>query len=215
MSDLGPKIDGQRRPGETTVHLRRYLARGNRESLDWICARFTPLLHRSVRSFPIVHLRTDDVDEIVQETWIVVMQRELYKVKPTKDGKSLSKAFARVLGASARRVAWNHMRKETFRATENLDSLPPLHAETTSMISALIKSEVARRSLSFLDECLSDLDRDIFLLHAVAGFRPRDIALEKGLEAADVSNRYHRARKKVLSRAPIWLREHLESIGGA
>lgn len=133
-------------------------------------------MKRGVFALAYSYLRNyADSEDTVQETFLIVKRRaHLYEK-----------------GTNAR--AW------VFQIAKNI-ALDELRRRKRRKEAEFIKDEGVETPLPFLDELtasLSEEEREIVLMHAVWGYRHKEIAEEKGLPLGTVTWKYNEAIKKL------------------
>lgn len=133
-------------------------------------------MKRGVFALAYSYLRNyEDAEDVVQETFLTVKRKaSLYKN-----------------GTNVR--AW------IFQIAKNR-SLDELRRRKRRGEAELIKEEGVETAFPFLDELtakLTEEEREIVLLHAVWGYKHKEIAAEKGLPLGTVTWKYNEAIKKL------------------
>lgn len=133
-----------------------------------------------------------DTLDIVQDTYIKIRSAaHLYEAK----GKPLAWMFT-----IAKNLTRNHLRRnQRFSDPENED------LENDPKFSYVTNPE-DRMVLEATLRILTEEERQIVILHSIAGFKHRELAKNLGLPVATVLSKYHRALKK--------LRKQLKREGG-
>jgi RNA polymerase sigma-70 factor (ECF subfamily) len=147
-----------------------------------------------VRWLPAMGARPGDVEDLAQETFLVV-ERKLASFS----GGSLAAwlyAIALRVCSNHRRLAW--VRSVVFRPTEDpaFDAAPG----TTTPEMAWERKQLA----ALADEVLagmSDKHRRVFLLFEIEEYSGEEIAELEGIPVATVWTRLHHARKAFMTRA--------------
>ncbi|MDO4553496.1 MAG: RNA polymerase sigma factor [Bacillota bacterium] len=133
-----------------------------------------------------------DAEDVMHDTYMKVRSAaHLYQPQ----GKPMAWVFT---------IARNYAMMQLRSRSKDAD-LPP-----EEMLSETLFTEAAapedRMALQALLEELEETERSIILLHAVSGFRHREIAQDLGLPLSTVLSKYNRGLKK--------LRRRLEEEGG-
>jgi len=194
----------------TTQHVRRALG-GHAESVDWIVARFSPLLlaqasyrlPREVRAWC-------EPEDLVNETWIVALPR-LDRIA-CRDGRftpTLVRYLSSTLLHLANNIARKHIRREAGRRAS-----PPGHDEVTTgdpndrlaadqvgVVTRAVHRERRSRVMACLEE-LAPKDREVILLRGIEQQSSQVVALLLGLTPEAVAMRYSRALKRLRERLP-------------
>lgn len=188
----------------TTMHVRGAIA-GNRESLDWVVTRLSPLLlaHASYRLGPLLRNSCDPHD-LVSEAWLVALPRlaEL----PSRSGRYtpvLLRFLSTTIVNKVLSLARAHARRGADRASAMtaFDPLDELPAETSGVITAAVRRERWDRVREALDG-LDDADREVILLRGIEQLSPAAIAVQLDSTAAAIARRYQRAVGKLRARLP-------------
>jgi len=149
--------------------------------------------HRILYAY-VLSLAKDHQDamDIVQDTYIKIRSAaHLYKPM----GKPLAWMFT-----IAKNLTRNH-----FRRTQRFSDPEEQDLENDPKFSYVTDPE-DRMVLESTMKILTEEERQIVILHSVAGFKHREMAESLGLPVATVLSKYHRALKK--------LRKHLKREGG-
>jgi DNA-directed RNA polymerase specialized sigma24 family protein len=152
----------------TTVHVRRVL-RGDKDSLDWLVARFSPVLLCHARWCLGAKLcRLLDPEDLVQGTWAVALPK-LPRIVP-RSGRS-TPALVRFLSTTLVHLANRWIKKHIVRRREG-QSTPPdgqfdsLAAETSEVITSVVRRE-RQSHLARSIEQLTETDRTILILRGL------------------------------------------------
>jgi len=194
----------------TTLHVRRALG-GRAESLDWIVARFSPLLlaqasyrlPREVRAWC-------EPEDLVNETWIVALPR-LDRIE-CRDGRftpTLVRYLSSTLLNLANNIARKHIRGESRRRaslpgageTTAGDPADRLAADQVGVVTQAVHREREGRVMACLEE-LDPKDREVILLRGIEQQSSQVVALLLGLTPEAVAMRYARALERLRERLP-------------
>ncbi len=153
-------------------NLMKEVARGSARAFE----RLYEGMKRGVFALAYSYLRNyEDAEDAVQETFLTVKRKaQLYR-----------------MGTNAR--AW------IFQIAKNV-ALDELRRRKRRMEAPSLKDEGVETPLPFLDELtarLSEEEREIVLMHAVWGYKHKEIAEEKGLPLGTVTWKYNEAIKKL------------------
>lgn len=175
----------QGRPGSTddsVEHCILEVAQGKKQAL----ADLYEQTRSAVYSYALSILKNrTDAEDVLQDTYLQLWQ-SAGSYRP--QGKPLAWMFT-----IARNLAFNRLREQKRLAPAALEDWSELFAGEAPDICE------NRLTLTLLMETLSDEERQMVVLHAVAGLRHREIAalLKRSLPA--VLSRYSRAMKKLRS----------------
>ena len=188
---------------DTTIHVRRALD-GDRASLDWIVAHFSPLLLAQARYRLGDTLKNlYDPEDLVSETWAVALPRlpEL----PPRDGRH-TPVLLRFLGTTLLYRFNNLLRKhlggkpKQKRGSEGVsseaDPLAALPADVSGVVSKALRHEAKGVVGESIDR-LGEEDREIVILRGIEQNSPEEVAALLGIPQPHVNVRYHRALKKL------------------
>ena len=131
-------------------------------------------------------VRADDVDDLVQDVFVIVHRRGGYspgRARPTT-----------WLGEIAIRVAWNHRKRRARR--RRLEGGEPGQRLSTRTGAALCveETEVAARARNAIDQ-LPEHRRVVFVLFELEGQSCEAIAAGLGIKIGTVYSRLHAARR--------------------
>jgi RNA polymerase sigma factor (sigma-70 family) len=196
----------------TTVHVRA-AARGERESLEWVVARFTPLLlmqaahrlHGPLR-------RVVEPEDLVQDVWVRALPR-IAELRP-RDGR-MTVVVARFLGTTLLNRLNSLLQKRLEGDGEPLSAGAPPPEPTddaTRALSGLVRRERERAVRAAIEE-LSAEDRAVIVLRGIEQNPVQEVALLLGLLPNTVAVRYGRALEKLRRKLPGSVFEDL-AVGG-
>lgn len=142
------------------------------------------LTHRLIYTYALSIIKNhDDALDIVQDTFIKIRSAaHLYEPM----GKPLAWMFT-----IARHIALNIIRKNSRSLAYNQDAL-----ENNSSFS-YVEDPEDKMVLQMALKILSEEERQIILLHSVAGFKHREISEVTGLPLGTVLSKYNRGLKKL------------------
>lgn len=155
-------------------------AQGGREGL----AELYRLTHATVYGFALSIVKNaQDAEDVLQDVYLQVWQS-------AGSYRSQGKPMAWLL-TIARNLALSRLRERSRTV-----SLPPEDWRARfAQVPAVTQED--RLALEALLEALSDQERQVVALHAVAGLKHREIAQLLSLPLSTVLSRYHRALKKL------------------
>lgn len=185
----------------TTVHVHR-AADGDRESLSWLLARFTPLLLSQAHYRLGTNLRrVYDPEDLVNDVWAIALPR--LSGLPMRDGR-LTPVVLKFLSTTLLYRFNTIARKRIHGATSPNEASPstpgdPMDdvvAETRGVVTRVIESET-RREVTDAIAALDDTDREILILRGMEQNPIPFIASKLAITENAVYARYHRALKKL------------------
>ncbi|MCB9890408.1 MAG: sigma-70 family RNA polymerase sigma factor [Planctomycetes bacterium] len=172
---------------------------GSGTSAEWIFERFTPLVEAQVRMRLGTAARSADVEDIVSDTWVVVLQK-MGELSPR--GGRFAPVLLKFLGTTAIQLCNNHLRR--MIRTNMRHATPGVATSTSSDPMA----ELARRTLGVLTrvgrnetmeavrEALATLEDDkrhLLVLRLVEGHSNQEIADILDEKPNTIAVRYRRA----------------------
>ncbi|MBI4603725.1 MAG: hypothetical protein HY721_17360, partial [Planctomycetes bacterium] len=161
----------------TTLHVRRAKA-GDRESLEWLVKRFTPLLIANARyrlARPLWSLY--DPEDVVNDVWLVALPR--LPDLPPREGRH-TPVFLKFLSTTllyrVNDLVAKHIRGKPGRAaapawdagTDLRDPVDALPAPTTEAVRRLVRQEAREAVAAAIDE-LEEGDRSLVILRGIEG----------------------------------------------
>lgn len=187
----------------TTLRVRE-AAEGKEESLEWLVARFSPLLLAQVthRLGPALR-RTYDPEDVVQEVWAVALPR-LSGLSP-RDGR-LTPVVLRFLCTTVLYQVSNllkrHIQKGSPKPGEDFGvAFSQLPAPTSLAIGRAMRSEKEQALRTAID-ALQDVDRQVVILRGIEQNSVQEVASILGLKPNSVTVKYRRALEKLRARLP-------------
>ncbi len=183
-------------PGEvTSIHVQRAIS-GNRESLDWVVARLSPLLVAQARFRLGESLRHCDPEDIVHDAWIVALPKLDDLV--SRDGR-FTPVLLRFLSVTVLNKVRNLLRAQIRAGAAGLerDITSPLSGAVTRAMR-VERDEMIRETLDSLDPA----DREVLLLRGVEQVPAKAAAIVLRISEEAVSKRYRRALAKLRARLP-------------
>ena len=203
-------LDQSPEPGrfDTSFHTRA-AADGQRESLNWLVQRFTPLLlAQAERRMGAVLRRHHDPEDLVNDVWSIAVPRlSGLEMSDQRHASVLAKFLGTTLLRRVRDLARRH-RDAPEPIGEREQNLP-------DEITGIVTNITRREQRNFVWECLSELDdadRDVVIFRGIEQRPHREIAALMGIEVGTVAVRYHRALKKLRLSFPKSVFEDLPDI---
>jgi RNA polymerase sigma factor (sigma-70 family) len=191
--------------GWTSLHVERATT-GDRDSLEWIVRRFTPLLlaQASYRLGPHLRGRYEPAD-LVHDVWTVTLPKlgSLH----AREGRwtpVLMKYLSSVLLFQFNNLARRYIRRGEVEVPQSRSSdsgASDPAAATTQVLEAVLRQE--REAL--LHETLQQLtasDQEVLLLRGLEQQPVDVIAVQLGLQPGAVQVRYHRALQRLRAKLP-------------
>jgi RNA polymerase sigma-70 factor, ECF subfamily len=210
-ADSASPSGGEGADGTTSIHVRRAV-RGDRESLNWVVERFSPLLKAQAAWRLGARLKGRvDPEDVIAEAWMIALRRLDDLVHD--DGRSTPRLVA-FLGTTVLRIA-NRKIDEAVRSARRFatagaekDAPQPvdeLQATVTGAVTKAARSELGAAIEAGLAG-LATKDREVVLLRLVEGLTNEEAARESGEAPNTVSHRYRRALEKLRRALPesIW-----------
>jgi RNA polymerase sigma factor (sigma-70 family) len=196
---------------ETSIHVQR-AARGDQESVAWVVGHFQPLVEAHVRLRLGPGGRQQDAEDVVSETWLVVLRR-LKDIRP-REGR-WAPTLVQFLGTTALQLCNNALRKRIRRlraggaeAGAGDESGSPLQHHPDPGIGVVTR--VGNIDLqSQIRGCLQQLTqdkRDVLVMRLMEQRTNQEIAAFLRIPANTVAVRYRRALeelRRVLPRS-LW-----------
>jgi RNA polymerase sigma factor (sigma-70 family) len=194
----------------TSYHVRRARG-GDRESLDWLIERFSPLLHAAAEYRLTRSLRRlYDPEDIVNEVWATALPR-LPDLSPRDERYTpvLMKFLSTTLLYKIKNLVQKHIRGKPPRAEAGggqggdtaADPLDRIPAQGTGVASRLRKSETRDLVAASLEK-LEPRDREIIVLRGIEQHPYQEIAAILGVDAKVLAVRYQRAIDKLRRALP-------------
>lgn len=184
---------------QTSLHVQRAVG-GESESVEWVITHFQPLVEAQARLRLGRHARPEDVADMVQDLWVVTLQK-LGQIEP-HDGR-YAPTLVRFLGATTLQLCNNFLRKR-IRRREGLRT-PEAHAERTreNDFEHFVRSTTGVATRANLEDvrnrirsCLERMDtdkRDVLVMRFMEQRSNQEIALQLQLAPNTVAVRYRRA----------------------
>ncbi len=193
----------------TSLHVQRAV-RGDRDSLDWVVTRFSPLLRvqAAYRLGPALGGRIDP-DDIVAEAWLVTLQRlgDLIQREGRHTPRLLRFLGTTIINLVNRRLDQVVRRKtaELERGADSDSDVAGPKETLTAEITGVVTRAVRREVRSKIEDCLvrlSDADRQVIVLRGIEGLTNQEAAHELGEDTSAVSHRYRRALQELRGMLP-------------
>ena len=161
-----------------------------RRARDGEEAAYSALVERYMRSAYVVALsvtrRHEDAEDAAQESFLVALER----IEECRNPEKFGGWFMTIVRNRSR----NLVRRETLRVAEELpetaraDGPSPLGSTERSQLLDLLGEALAS---------LSDVQREIVLLHDMEGWKHREIGERLGIPSGTVRSHLHFARKSL------------------
>lgn len=186
---------------QTTVAVRRAMD-GDSDSLQWLVARLSPLLHAQARHRLRTHLQgLYEPEDLVQDVWLRTLPK-LGELR-ARDGRMtpvllrfLSEVLVRRYGSLLQKHLYGKPLQQEIvgRGSEFV-------AATTAVIDRASRSEHMRTVSRCIEE-LPDREREIMVLRGVEQASNAEAAQVLGLSPGNVAVIYHRSLSKLRERLP-------------
>ncbi len=192
--------------GETSYHV-RLACEGDRQSLDWIVEKLSPLLLASARYRLRRSLRSVcDPEDIVQEVWLTTLPK--LKDIECREGRYtpvLLKFLSSTLLHKLSNIFQKHIKGKPRRAQAPPDGgeepLDSVKSDWTGVITRVLRKEVGEAVTSSLEQ-LSLEDLELAVLRGIEQHSYEDIAILLKQPAKSLAVRYSRILKKLRARVP-------------
>lgn len=176
---------------------------GDRDSLEFVVRRLTPLLMLQARyRLKAVARRVMDPEDLVSEAWLRALPK-LRALEP-RDGR-LTPVVMAYLSTTVRRLAKDVIQAQLRRAprvvADEPESVAWLPADTRDVVTRLVHEEASDALHQALGE-LSASDREIIVLRGLEQVSVRDAARLVGISEDAVKQRYHRAIQRLKDALP-------------
>lgn len=185
----------------TTLHFAR-AASGNRDSVEWLVARLSPLLrsHASYRLGSVLR-RHYDPDDLVHDAWLAVLPRlgDIGKDEARRGTPALLRYLSNTIVYRVGKLARRHAQRGDVESAPTPAS--ELSAEITGAVTRAVRSEQHDQLRAMLGE-LEDRDREIVLLRGVEQLSAKTTAAMLGIGVEAAHKRYQRALAKLRDRLP-------------
>lgn len=174
MSSNGPEE-------RTDAELVRRARKGEREAYALLVKRYSRAAY--VVAFSVTRSH-EDAEDAAQESFLVALDR--------MDECRTPDRFAGWLMTIVRNRSRNLIRREALRVTEQVPA--SASAKTGAPDREMERSEL-REAITTALESLSEIQRQVVLLHDLEGWKHREIAERIGLPSGTVRSHLHFARK--------------------
>ncbi len=191
---------------QTSLHAQR-AARGERDSLAWLVAHLQPLVAAQVRLRLGWRARTEDVEDVCAEVWLVLVRR-IGSLEP-RDGR-WAPVVARFLGTTALQLCNNHLRGRLRRggqaapAGDGTSIARPedlLADETRGLLTRAADDDLGTRVRAALERLPRD-QREVLVLRLLEQRTNQEIAQILEVPPNTVAVRYRRAIEELRARLP-------------
>jgi RNA polymerase sigma-70 factor, ECF subfamily len=197
------------RDDPTTVHVRGAL-KGDVRSLEWLVARFSPvLIHHARWCLGTSLSRLYDPEDLVQETWAVALPR-LPDLVPRD--RRFTPPLARFLSTTLSNLAHRLIAKHIMRrgdASSESSELESMAAESRGVITSVVRRE-RQGSLARAIEDLPEIDRTVVILRGFEGRPAKEVAVALSLSEDAVHQRFSRTLRRLREQLPDSLFAEIE-----
>ncbi len=194
-------------PDATTIHVRRAVG-GDRDELDWIVKRFSPLLRvqAEYRIGPDLR-RLHDPDDIVNDVWGVALPK--LKDLPVRNGRMTPVVLKFLSTAVKFRVSTlvqKHVKGKPKTELPDSESggkstLDQLADDVPGVVSQAMRRE-QRDAVTKALESLAPADKEIIVLRAIEQRQNTEAAELLGLTPGAAAVRYFRALERLKTALP-------------
>jgi RNA polymerase sigma factor (sigma-70 family) len=190
-------------PGETSLQLRKAL-QGDRDSLEWVILRLSPILVMEARERLGPYLaKLYDPEDLVQDAWLTTCSR--LKDLQEQEGRYVPVALRFLSQCIIFRVN-NLLRKHLGKLGDtraSIDSAEHLQVseETTDVISKMTRSHAYQQAVKAL-QGLTDEERKLVLYRGVEQLSTNEVGMLLQLKANTVVVKYRRVIEKLRRRVP-------------
>jgi RNA polymerase sigma-70 factor (ECF subfamily) len=179
---------------------------GNRESLEWVVTRFTPLL-RAQAAWRLGSLQAQCAPEdVVAEAWLVALRRLPDLV--TGEGPATRRLMA-FLGTTILHITNHridqHLRKRVVPVPQPASSGGDVGRQLSDTVTGAVTRAARNETAAIIEATLAELeprDREVIILRIVEGLSNQDTAARLGETPNTVSHRYRRALEKLRRALP-------------
>ncbi|MCK5942375.1 MAG: sigma-70 family RNA polymerase sigma factor [Planctomycetes bacterium] len=196
---------------QTTMHVRGACS-GDAASVDWLVARFTPLLIAQAR----YRLRGRmaaicDPEDVVNDVWLAVLPK-LHRIQP-RNGRH-TPVLVSYLGTTVlnrvNTLVMKHLRGKPRASDQGLEALP---AVTQSVVSRAVRAERKDAVLAAIEQ-LDEGDREVVVLGAIEQQPRARIAEQLGVTTGALRVRLHRALQRLREQLPGSVFDELDAEDG-
>lgn len=201
---------------ETSLHVHRALD-GDLASLEWIVARFSPLLQIQARQRLGAFLgKLYDPEDLVNDVWAIALPR--LPALNARDGR-YTPVLLKFLSTSLLNRLNSLMQKhiKAMDGTPKLDArrgdtpLSALPQDTINVVTRAVKRERSGVIQRVLEEELSEEDRRIIILRGIEMNPVAEVAVILGMLPNTVTVKYRRALERLRRKLPGSIFEELVS----
>ena len=193
----------------TSYHVGRART-GDRESLEWLVGRFSPLLLANAEYRLGKTLRElYDPEDIVNDVWLATLPK--LPQLPSRDGRFtpvLVKYLSKTLLYRINNLIEKHIRNKPRKAraagdadTPAPDPVDQLPDDATSLVTRLVRKEAGAIVAESL-KTLPDRDRELIVLRGIEQRPYKEISAVTGIDAKVLAVQYQRAIEKLRKALP-------------
>lgn len=190
---------------DTSTHVRRAVG-GDRESLEWVVARVTPLLlaqarHRLGARLAVHHAP----DDLVQEVWAIALPKLGDLANREVFGTQELLAFlGRILLFRVNNLVSKHITGKPGREAAASGGTSPVGRLPAEQSGVITRAVLAERTGAVHDalEQLPERDRALIVMRGLERHAVKEIAVVLGMTENAVSVAYRRALEKLRSALP-------------
>ena len=185
---------------ETSIHVRR-ARRGDRDSLQWIVSRLSPLLLAQARyRLPPRLRRYCEPEDLVQEVWMVALPR--LGDLSARDGREtpvLLKFLSTTLVHHVNNLTRRHLRRRTVARETEIGA--QADDDRPGVVTRVARSEAFENTLAAI-ESLEEAHREVLILRGVERQDNGQVAARLGISPNAASLRWNRAIEELRRRIP-------------
>ncbi len=175
------ELEDIRTRDETIEDLLRKMSSGDKDAIGVLYS----LIKDDIYAYALSKLRNSaDAEDVLHDTFVKIYR---YSSKYKPQGKPMAWIITIAMNVSRRH------RELKGRHISYDESISDIEQADSSFEDAAIKNDFVRQLLKILSED----EREIVVLHAVAGMKHREIAETTGRPLATVLSKYNRAIKKL------------------
>lgn len=188
---------------QTSLHLQR-AKQGDRDSLDWLVGRLSPLLLAQARYRLGRRLsRYIDAEDLVQEVWASVYPRLAdLQAREGRETPVLLSFLGTALLNHVNNLARRHRRSGSAETDAEAGRDDRSHAAPGPGPGTIVAAGEERAGVLRCIEELSDNHREILILRGIEQQEIADIAVLLAIEPNTVAQRWHRALAELRSKLP-------------
>lgn len=197
-------MQGNTQPQDLTTQHVRGAVQGNESSLNWLVARFSPLLYAVARRrLGGLHPRYDPSD-VVQDVWASTLPKlSALELRGPRSTPTVLKYLTTAVVNRVHSMLERHLTRQLAgeRSTHGLGHLAD---SASGIVTKAMRSESIGRVHQALKR-LSETDREIILLRGLEQQSLPAVADQLGLNLGAAATRFHRALKRLEQLLPDFM----------